>query len=69
MLHADLQMLLLLLYNISYYRYLIIKINKTISNDAITIPVAKEILFFLIERKKIKRFDIAPKLINPPNFP
>ena len=34
-----------------------------------TIPVAKEILFFFIERKKIKRFEIAPKLINPPNFP
>ena len=34
-----------------------------------TIPVAKEILFFFIERKKIKRFEIAPKLINPPNLP
>ncbi len=32
-------------------------------------PVAKEILFFLIERKKIIRFEIAPKLNNPPNFP
>jgi hypothetical protein len=34
-----------------------------------TMPVAKEILFFLIERKNIIRFEIAPKLNNPPNFP
>ena len=44
-------------------------IIRIIIIEIITRPVANEILFFFMAKKKIIRLIIAPKLIKPPNFP